>query len=224
MKTIMYIFRIQKLNASDVCCLFWKKKETKKKRDNKQRIKYFLSSSECLAYCRICFAATTISFIFFVITGGVSRGVRPFISVSGTSYAHISGSALPCSTPPRLHRPLRQAGLSSFLQPRSASGSGSFLTAVCVAEAPSPHQCLEHLRRTSVRTGFTPLLWHPTWNHSFVRVAFTLALQTPFPLDLSVKNTWPLCWCSQYFAVVLKWIFQASVLNLRTYFTWLPTF
>lgn len=90
-------------------------RKKKKKRDNKQRIKYFLSSSECLAYCRICFAPTTISFFFFfVITGGASRGVRPFISVSGTSYAHISGSALPCSTPPRLHRPLQQAGLSSF--------------------------------------------------------------------------------------------------------------
>lgn len=76
----------------------------------------------------------------------------------------------------------------------------------------------------SLRTGFTPSLWHPTWSHSFVRVPFTLALQTPFPLDLSVQNTWPLCWRNQYFAIVLKWVFQVSVLNLRTYFTWLPTF
>ena len=90
--------------------------------------------------------------------------------------------------------------------------------AVCAAEAPSAHQCLEHLRRTSVRTGFTPSLWHPTWSHSFVRVPFTLTLHTPFPLDLLVQNTWPLCWCNQYFAIVLIIITWTLYISTHPYF------
>lgn len=55
----MYIFQFEKVNASDVCCLFWKKK----KNGEKHKIKYFLTYSIVSGLLLNLFTAPVVSFV-----------------------------------------------------------------------------------------------------------------------------------------------------------------
>lgn len=112
----------------------------KEKIEKKHKIKYFLSSSECLDYCNIYFLLLLVS-----KTLVAAKEMYGHSSQSEAPNSHFRSKS-PLSSPPLLHRPLQQAGLSPFLHSCSASGSGSFLTAVCVAQTLSAHQHLKQLR------------------------------------------------------------------------------
>lgn len=58
-ENMMCIFQFEKFKASDVCCLFWKRKKGEKKHE----IKYFLSSSSVSGWLLNLFSASTVSFV-----------------------------------------------------------------------------------------------------------------------------------------------------------------
>lgn len=82
-------FWFEKWNASDVCCLFWKRGKT----NMRLNIFYHLQSVWILAQC-----AFHINKLIFKWIPVAAKGIRPFISVSNTDRAHISGSNPPLLT------------------------------------------------------------------------------------------------------------------------------
>lgn len=123
----------------------------RKKKKNTHKNKYFLSSSSVFGLLLNLFSASTVSFVSQ--QKRQPRSARPFVSVSHFRFSpppphHPQIPRLCCHTPTRRPQDL-------FPHSRSPSGSGSFLTAVCVADVLSPHRCPQRLRTTCARTDFT---------------------------------------------------------------------
>lgn len=80
-------FWFEKLNAPDVCCLFWKKRKNRNMRLN---IFYHLQSVWILAQC-----AFHIDMLIFKLTPVAAKGIRPFISFSNTNHTSYSNPSSP---------------------------------------------------------------------------------------------------------------------------------
>lgn len=119
---------------------------------NTHKNKYFLSSSSMFGLLLNLFSASTVSFVSQ--RKRQPRSIQPFVSVSHFRFSPPLYIPKFLASAAHSTHPDTQAS-ALFPHSCSPSGSGSFLTAVCVADVLSPHQCPERLRTTCVRTDFT---------------------------------------------------------------------